>query len=85
MTAMAGRRAINLKVLANIKSLGKTKAVTIKVWEEGDIKKVPGSVTIFWCDKQFDKKCLTQITNEALIRRERRAHESLVPNQNSAS
>lgn len=39
-------RTINLKVLASIKSLGKTKAVTIKCEKEVTIK-VPDSVSIF--------------------------------------
>lgn len=46
MTEMAGRRAINLKVLASIKSLGNSTAVTIKC-EEKVALKVPGSVSIF--------------------------------------
>lgn len=46
MTGMAGRRAINLKVLASIKSLGKTMAVTVKCVEKVTLK-VPGSVSIF--------------------------------------
>lgn len=61
MTEMAGGRAINLKVLESIKSLGKNTAVYHKMWQEGDIK------SIFWCDKQFGMKCLTQVTNEGLI------------------
>lgn len=79
MTEKAGRRAINLKVLASIKPLGKTTAVNHKTWERGDIK------SIFWCDKQFDKTCLTQITNEGLIQQRQWAHESRVPHQNGAS
>lgn len=62
---MAGRRAINLKVLASIKSLGKTKAVIMKCEKKVTLK-VPVSVSTFWCVKHFDKKCLMQITNEAL-------------------
>lgn len=45
MTEMAGMRTINLKVLASVKSLGTTKAVTIKREEEVTIK-VPVSVSI---------------------------------------
>lgn len=46
MTRMEERRAIHLTVLASIKSLGKTKAVTIKCGKKVTLK-VPGSVTIF--------------------------------------
>lgn len=66
MTQMAERRAINLKVLASIKSLGKFVPVTIKCEKKVTLK-VPGSLSIFWCDKQFDKKGVTQITNEAPV------------------
>lgn len=43
---MTGRRAINLKVLASIKSLGKTDAVTVNCKKKATLK-VPGSVGIF--------------------------------------
>lgn len=46
MTEMAARRAINPKVLASIKSLGKTTAVTIKREKKVTLKE-PGSVSIF--------------------------------------
>lgn len=38
LTEMAGRRSINLKVLGSMKSLGKTKAVTIKCETEVTIR-----------------------------------------------
>lgn len=80
MTEMAARRAINLKVLASIKSLGKTKAVTVKHEKKVTLKE-PGSVSIFlfFFDvvSGFDKKCLTQITNEALSQQGRWAHDGL--------
>lgn len=46
MTEMAERRAINLKVLRGIKSLGTTVAVTVKCEEKVTLK-VQGSVSIF--------------------------------------
>lgn len=52
MTEMAGMRTINLKVLASIKPLGKSEAVTVKCEMEATIK-VPASVSISGYDEQF--------------------------------
>lgn len=85
MTGMAGRRVINLKVLASIKSLGKSAAVTVKRGEKVTLK-VPGSVGIFFFFFDVISSLTLRITNEAAARRRRqRPHESPVPRQTRAS
>lgn len=83
MTEMARRRRINLKVLGSMKSLGRTKAVTIECETEVTIR-VAGSIGIF-----FDTvDCFgnwTQLSNAAHVLQRWWAYKGLVPNQNRAS